>query len=134
MDGKEDQVLTEQMEANTKIRSVGNQNSEIIKDIELNGEKTAVIYTASDGKVTANVFFANDTFWMTQKTTAELFGVKIPAISKHLNNIYISRELNEEATISKMETVQIDRIQQNLEYDSDFDRTFAKYLKGDSEE
>jgi len=39
---------------------------------------------------------------------AELFGVKIPAISKHLKNIYLSGELREEGTVSKMETVQIE--------------------------
>ena len=39
---------------------------------------------------------------------SELFGVKTPAISKHLKNIYESKELSPEATISKMETVQIE--------------------------
>lgn len=39
---------------------------------------------------------------------AELFGVKISAISKHLKNIYSSQELSQEATISKMEIVQIE--------------------------
>ena len=39
---------------------------------------------------------------------SELFGVKIPAISKHLKNIYESKELSPEATVSKMETVQIE--------------------------
>lgn len=94
-------MLTEQIEGSKKGQT-----------IELNDEKTVVIYTASDGKVTAKVFFANDTFWMTQKTMAELFGVKIPAISKHLKNIYISGELTEEATISKMETVQIEGVRE----------------------
>jgi len=37
---------------------------------------------------------------------AELFGVNIPAISKHLSNIFDSRELQKEATISRLETVQ----------------------------
>ncbi len=108
MDGKEDRILIEQTEHNKKIQTEGNQNSEIIRELELNSEKKVIIYTAFDGKVTANVFFANDTFWMTQKTMAELFGVKTPAISKHLKNIYISGELSEEATVSKMETVQVE--------------------------
>ncbi len=67
-----------------------------------------ILYTAADGKVTADVFFANETFWLTQRTMAELFGVNIPAISKHLKNIYSSGELNQEATVSKMETVQME--------------------------
>ena len=65
-----------------------------------------ILYTAADGKVTADVFFAQENFWLTQRTMAELFGVNIPAISKHLKNVYDSGELNPGATISKMETVQ----------------------------
>jgi len=43
--------------------------------------------------------------WLTQKTMAELFGVKVPAINKHLKNIFGSGELNRETTFSKMEMV-----------------------------
>src|SRR5579864_5659328 len=67
-----------------------------------------VLYTAADGKVTADVFFERETFWLTQRTMAELFGVNAPAISKHLKNIYSDGELSQEATISKMETVQME--------------------------
>jgi hypothetical protein len=56
--------------------------------------------------VTVNVFFAHDNFWLPQRAIAELFGVGIAAISKHLENIYESGELTTGATISKMETVQ----------------------------
>ena len=69
-------------------------------------QNQVILYTAGDGQVMANVFFANDTFWLTQSVMSELFGVKIPAISKHLKNIYESKELSPEATISKMEIVQ----------------------------
>ncbi len=44
--------------------------------------------------------------WLTQLKIAELFGVQKAAISKHLKNIYSTRELSREATVSKMETVQ----------------------------
>jgi len=64
-----------------------------------------VLYEAADGKVTVPVMFARETFWLTQKTMAELFGVGIPAVNKHLKNIYASGELSPEATISKMEMV-----------------------------
>ena len=67
-----------------------------------------ILYTAADGKVTADVFFSEDNFWLTQRTMAELFGVNTSAISKHLRNIYASGELIEAATLSKMETVQIE--------------------------
>ncbi len=75
-------------------------------DKEPRKQNPIVLYTAPDGKVTVDVYFAKDNFWLTQKTMAELFAVKIPAISKHLKNIYDSGELIPEATISKMETVQ----------------------------
>ena len=71
-----------------------------------------VLYHTPDGKVIVDVFFAEDNFWLTQKTIAELFGVKIPAISKHLKNIYETGELVPEATISKMETVQTEGARQ----------------------
>lgn len=73
-----------------------------------NTQNQVVLYTAADGKVVANVLFANDTFWLTQSVISELFGVKIPAISKHLKNIYESKELSLEATVSKMEIVQME--------------------------
>src|SRR3990167_427306 len=67
-----------------------------------------VLYTAADGKVTADVFFVKETFWLTQRTMAELFGITIPSVSRHLKNIYESQELTPEATVSKIETVQIE--------------------------
>lgn len=71
-------------------------------------QNQVILYTAADGKVMANVLFANDTFWLTQSVMSELFGVKTPAISKHLKNIYESKELSHEATVSKMEIVQME--------------------------
>jgi len=66
-----------------------------------------VIYQSSDGlvKMEAIVDASNETIWATQKAMAELFGVNVPAISKHLKNIYSEGELAESMTISKMETV-----------------------------
>ena len=78
-----------------------------------------VLYTAADGKVTVDVFFQGDNFWLPQRAMAELFGVKTPAVSKHLKNIYESGELTPQATISKMETVQSEgerQITRELEY------------------
>ena len=47
----------------------------------------------------------DDTVWLTQKAMAELYGVQVPAVSKHLKNIYDESELSRDTTISKMETV-----------------------------
>jgi len=52
------------------------------------------------------VLFKDETAWLTQKALAELFGVKVPAVNKHLNNIFESGELSRSATVSKMEIVQ----------------------------
>jgi len=48
----------------------------------------------------------DETVWLTQKAMAELFWVNIPAVSKHLANIFDSGELQKEATLSILETVQ----------------------------
>ena len=57
----------------------------------------------ADGKV--QVVIRGETLWCTQKAMAQLFGVGVPAISKHLKNIFTEGELAADTTISKMETV-----------------------------
>lgn len=56
-----------------------------------------------EGKI--QVVIKDETIWATQKAMAQLFGVKVPAISKHLNNIFEEGELNKDTTVSKMEIV-----------------------------
>ena len=65
-----------------------------------------VFYTSNDGVVKIGVIVQNETVWLTQKAMAELFGVNIPAISKHLRNIFDSGELSKRATVSILEIVQ----------------------------
>lgn len=65
-----------------------------------------LLYGDDNGKEFINVVFKDETFWLTQKAMAELFDVNVPAVSKHLQNIYEENELTRDATISKMETVQ----------------------------
>lgn len=65
-----------------------------------------IIYTSEDGKISLDTKLENNTIWLTQKDMAELFGVKTPAINKHLNNIYQEGELNQDVTISILEIVQ----------------------------
>ena len=57
-------------------------------ELEHSQQNKVVLYTTADGRVTVDVFFAGDNFWLTQKTMAELFGVNAPAISKHLKHIF----------------------------------------------
>jgi hypothetical protein len=73
--------------------------------VPADGDSDLFLYAAADGTVKVRVLFKQETAWLTQKALAELFGVKLPAISKHIRNIYESGELEEIATVSKMETV-----------------------------
>ena len=75
-------------------------------------KKDIIIYTDSTGNVRVEAYVQNETIWLTQKGMANLFNVKVPAIAKHLKNIYQSEELDEKATISILETVQIEDDQQ----------------------
>ena len=65
-----------------------------------------IIYKSDDGSVSLDVKLEQDTIWLTQKSMSELFGVKIPAINKHINNIYREEELQKNSTISILEIVQ----------------------------
>ena len=67
-----------------------------------------LLYTAPDGAVKVDVFFKEETVWLTQKALAELFAVKVPAINKHLKNIFESEELVEASVISILETTAAD--------------------------
>ena len=63
------------------------------------------LYTTPNGDIKFEVFIQNETLWLTQQKMAELFNVGVPAITKHIKNIYESEELHESSTISKMEIV-----------------------------
>ncbi|NQV18792.1 MAG: hypothetical protein HQ534_09645 [Armatimonadetes bacterium] len=65
-----------------------------------------LLYTSQTSNINIDVVLADETVWLTQKAMGELFGVNVPAISKHLNNIYESGELEKDATVSILETVQ----------------------------
>ena len=65
-----------------------------------------LMYRSAEQDISVNAVIRDETVWLTQKAMAELFGVEIPAISKHLTNIFAEGELEAEATLSKMEIVQ----------------------------
>ncbi len=60
-------------------------------------EDKIILYSTDSGNVTVSVRFEDENFWMTQKAIAELFDVQVPAITKHLKNIYDEEELTREA-------------------------------------
>jgi hypothetical protein len=63
-----------------------------------------LIYSTPEEDVSVNAVIKDETIWLTQKTMADLFGVGVPAISKHLKNIFEEGELEEKVVISILET------------------------------
>lgn len=64
-----------------------------------------LLYNMPEDSGKVQVVIKDETIWCTQKAMAQLFGVGVPAVSKHLKNIFEEGELAPEMTISKMETV-----------------------------
>ena len=62
-----------------------------------------LLYKSTNGAIKVDVFFQDETVWLTQKALAELFGVQRPAITKHLKNIFGSKELDENSVCSILE-------------------------------
>ena len=71
----------------------------------MNREVQFLLYNMPEDSGKVQVVIKDETIWCTQKAMAQLFGVGVPAVSKHLKNIFEEGELSPEMTISKMETV-----------------------------
>lgn len=74
----------------------------------MNNEIQFLLYNMPDGDGKVQVVIRDETLWCTQKAMAQLFGVGVPAISKHLKNIFEEDELVADSVISKMETTATD--------------------------
>ena len=77
-----------------------NKKNQIAKNNEFT---EFLLYKSSNGKVKIEIFLHNETVWLTQEKMAQLFGVQRPAITKHLRNIFESRELEEYSVSSILE-------------------------------
>jgi len=78
-----------------------------------------LLYTAPDGAVKIEIFFQNESVWLTQQKIADLFGVSKSTVSEHVKNIFESAELEKEATIRNFRTVQQEgnrEVARNLEF------------------
>ena len=75
-------------------------SNELVKQISY------ILYSDPEEDVKINAVIKYETIWLTQKAMSELFDVNVPAISKHLKNIYDEKDLSEKATVSILETVQ----------------------------
>jgi hypothetical protein len=73
--------------------------------VNVNEGKIA-LYAVGDTNVYVDVVYKDETFWMTQKAIAELFDVNVPAISKHIKNVFEDGELEADSTVSILEIVQ----------------------------
>lgn len=71
-------------------------------------ESNILLYKTAQGETRIEVIFNNETFWMSQKRMADLFGVDRATIAYHLSQIYESGELTKEATCRKIQQVQIE--------------------------
>ena len=71
-------------------------------------ESNILLYKTAQGETRIEVIFNNDTFWMSQKRMADLFGVDRATIAYHLSQIYESGELTKEATCRKIQQVQLE--------------------------
>lgn len=65
-----------------------------------------LFYSTPDGGVHVEVFFREESFWLSQKKMAELFGVDVRTVNEHLQNIFSTNELERESTIRKIRIVQ----------------------------
>lgn len=89
------------------MTELGEMNSDII------------FYTTPDGAIRVEVLYQDETFWLTINRMAELFGTSKQSISYHLQNIYKENELDREATVKEILTVQIEgqrEVSRKLEY------------------
>lgn len=69
-------------------------------------EGDLVLYETAAGAVRVEVLYESETFWLSQKRLAELFGVGVPTISHHLKEVYETGELTPEATVRRFRRVQ----------------------------
>ncbi|MCD8376774.1 MAG: virulence RhuM family protein [Oscillospiraceae bacterium] len=85
----------------------------------MSNEMQFMIYRSAEENVSVNAVIKEESIWLTQKAMAELFSVEVPAISKHLSNIYEEGELVRERTVSKMESVQVEgtrKVKRQVDY------------------
>jgi hypothetical protein len=84
------------------------------------GFNEILLYTTPNGKVKVEIYLQNETIWLTQQKIAELFGVKRPAVTKHLKNIFETGELKEDSVSSILEhTADDDKLYKTKFYNLD---------------
>ena len=78
-------------------------------------DNNLIIYKNNEGNIIVDAIYKDETLWLTQKGMAKVFDVQVPAISKHLKNIFDEDELNKNSVVSKMEITADDGKNYNTE-------------------
>jgi hypothetical protein len=93
-----------------------------------------LLYQTEDGTTKINVTLQNETVWLTLNQLVELFQKTKSTISEHITNVFSERELNEESTVRKFRTVQVEggrNVERDIEFYNLFGRDF--YFIGKSQ-
>ena len=75
-----------------------------------------IIYKNSDGNIIVDAIYKDETLWLSQKGMSKVFNVGVPAISKHLKNIFAENELDKNSVVSKMEITQFNIHHSSLKF------------------
>lgn len=75
-----------------------------------------LLYSVPEGKAKVEVFFEQETFWLSQKKMAELFNVSVPTINEHLQNIFTTNELDRDSVIRNFRITAADGKNYNTQF------------------
>lgn len=104
-----------------------NSENEQPEKLPLPNEGEIIFYKSPGGSTKLEVFYKGDTFWLSQKKMAELYGVERSVITKHIGNIFKSKELEENSVCANIAHTAQDR-----SFESDFDLAAKRLQKGKS--
>ena len=91
-----------------KFLAKAKKSREAANEISAQLDLELVRFNGENAPVDLNFDWSHETVWATQRQIADLFGIQVPAVSKHLTNIFESGELDPLATVSKMEIVRLE--------------------------
>lgn len=74
-------------------------------------ESEIILYSTPQSNIKVEIFFEDETFWLSQKKMVELFDVEVNTINYHLKEIFKSGELDESSTIRNFRIVQTERLE-----------------------
>ena len=78
-------------------------------------ENDLIIYKNADGNIIVDAIYKDETLWLSQKGMSKVFDVGVPAVSKHLKNIFEENELDKDSVVSIMEITADDGKNYNTE-------------------